>query len=279
MVVTRQAGMASLAASWRRRGESVGLVPTMGALHEGHASLLRRARRENRRAAVSVFVNPSQFGPGEDYSRYPRPFAADRRLCAELGVDVLYHPSVCEVYPAGFATSVEVGGLSERLCGALRPGHFRGVATVVLKLLETVRPDRAYFGRKDYQQLVIIRRMAADLGIPCRIVGCPTVREPDGLALSSRNAYLSPEERREAPRLHAALRLGAALAKRGVNPTRLLSRLRQKIAGIPGARIDYVTLADARSLQEARELKGKLRLLAAIRLGRTRLIDNIALSC
>lgn len=278
-VLTRRVEMAGLAASWRRRGESVGLVPTMGALHEGHASLLRRARRENRRAAVSVFVNPSQFGPREDYSRYPRPFAADRRLCAELGVDALYHPGVREVYPEGFATSVEVGGLSERLCGALRPGHFRAVATVVLKLLETVRPDRAYFGQKDYQQLIVVRRMAADLGLPCRVVGCPTVREPDGLALSSRNAYLSPEQRRQAPRLHAALRLGSALAKRGANPTRLLSRVRREIAGIPGARIDYVTLADARSLQDARELKGELRLLAAVRLGRTRLIDNIPLSC
>ncbi len=276
-VITRQAQMASLAESWNLRGQSIGFVPTMGALHPGHSSLIRRARRENKRVVVSVFVNPKQFGPGEDFARYPRPFAADQRLCSALGTDALYHPAAREVYPEGFATRVEVGGLSEILCGRLRPGHFRGVATVVLKLLETVKPGRAYFGEKDYQQLAIVKRMVRDLVLRTTIVPCPTVREQDGLALSSRNQYLSPSERKAAPGLYRALRTGARLAREGLSPRGLLAAARREILRIPRVKIDYVSLVEAESLDEAEALgRGRrLRLLAAIRLGRTRLIDNI----
>lgn len=278
-VIARRAQMTALAASWRKKGESTGFVPTMGALHEGHAALIRRARRENDRVVVSVFVNPAQFGPKEDFSRYPRSFAADSKLCAACGADAVYHPSPDEVYPEGFATSVEVRGLSELLCGRFRPGHFRGVATVVLKLLETVRPDRAYFGEKDFQQLVIIRRMVQDLGLPVSIVGCPTVREKDGLALSSRNAYLKPSERAAAPDIYATLKLGSELAtarRAGLRPARLISRLRREILRrIKGVQIDYISLVDSATLEDAKALEGNLRLLAAVWIGKTRLIDNV----
>ncbi|MBI3551501.1 MAG: pantoate--beta-alanine ligase [Elusimicrobia bacterium] len=278
-VIGRRAEMAALSDAWRRRGLALGFVPTMGALHEGHAALIRRARRQNKRVAVSIFVNPAQFGPKEDLSRYPRPFAADRRLCERLGVDALYHPSAREVYPKGVRTTVEVQGLSDLLCGAVRPGHFKGVATVVLKLFVTVRPSRAYFGEKDFQQLQIVRRMVRDLDLPVEIVGCPTVRDGDGLALSSRNAYLSPFERAVAPKLHQALRLGARLARKAGTPLRLLREVRRELLMIPGATIDYVSVVDPASLEDARRLKGRLRLLTAVRVGKTRLIDNIALSC
>lgn len=278
-VLLRQAEMAAQARRWRRDGASVGFVPTMGALHEGHASLIRRARKENRRVAVSVFVNPLQFGPREDYGRYPRSFAADARLCEDAGADAVYHPDVEQVYPPGFSTSVEVAGLSEILDGAFRPGHFRGVATVVLKLLETVRPTRAYFGEKDYQQLTIIRRMARDLDLDVSIVGCPTVRAADGLALSSRNAFLAPAERSAAPALYAALAFGARLAAKGAAPKPLLARVvKDLLKSLPGAVIDYVCLVDAETLLPAVRTSGRLRLLAAVRVGKTRLIDNIPIS-
>lgn len=275
LIVTRRSRMARLAALWKRRGFSVGFVPTMGALHEGHRSLIARARRENRKVVVSIFVNPAQFGPNEDYGRYPRTFASDRRLCADAGADAVYRPSAREVYPDGFGASVEVGGLSDVLCGKFRPGHFKGVATVVLKLLETTRPDKAYFGEKDFQQLVIVRKMAKDLDVPVRIVGCPTVRENDGLALSSRNRYLDPKERARAALLYQALRLGARAARESGKPAAGTAAARAAIAKIPGARVDYVALVGSDSLSPARVLRGRLRLLAAVRLGRTRLIDNI----
>ncbi|MDE2291790.1 MAG: pantoate--beta-alanine ligase, partial [Elusimicrobia bacterium] len=189
-IVSSPAAVSRLSASWRRRGERVGFVPTMGALHSGHLSLIRRARRENARVVVSIFVNPTQFGPKEDLRRYPRPFRRDAALCRTAGADALYHPSPAGMYPPGFATFAEVAGLSEVLCGASRPGHFRGVATVVLKLLNQVRPDRLYLGEKDFQQLTLLRRLVRDLDLPVSVVGCRLVREPDGLALSSRNAYL-----------------------------------------------------------------------------------------
>ncbi len=280
-VVGTQAAMASLSRRWKRAGESIGFVPTMGALHDGHASLIRQARRENDRVVVSVFVNPTQFGPHEDYSRYPRTFPADRRLCASAGADAVYHPSVEQVYPDGFGTYVEPpASLTTVLEGAFRPGHFRGVATVVLKLLETVAPTRAYFGEKDYQQLTVLRRMAQDLDLPSAIVGCPTVREADGLALSSRNVYLSDDERAAAPAIQAALQAAAAKARgRGASPRSIEALGRRLILSvIPEAKIDYVALADAATLQPARALRGELRLLAAIRVGKTRLIDNIPVS-
>ena len=281
-VVEKQAAMAALSRRWRAAGKTVGFVPTMGALHEGHASLVRRARRENDRVVVSVFVNPAQFGPNEDFSRYPRTFAADRKLCAAAGADAVYHPSVEQVYPEGFGTMVEPpAALTTVLEGAFRPGHFLGVATVVLKLLETARPTRAYFGEKDFQQLAVLRRMRQDLDLDVEIVGCPTVREDDGLALSSRNVYLSPDERLAAPAIQAALSAAAAKARadRAGSPRAVEALGRKLILGvIPEARIDYVALADAATLRPARVLRGELRLLAAVRVGKTRLIDNIPVS-
>lgn len=272
--------MAETAAQWRKRGWSVGFVPTMGALHEGHRSLIQRARRENDRVVVSIFVNPLQFGPSEDYNRYPRPFYQDRRLCEAAWVDALYRPSPEDMYPEGFGTHVEVQGLGEKLDGEFRPGHFRGVTTVVLKLFEAARPDRAYFGEKDFQQLTIIQRMCRDLDLGVQIVPCPTVRERDGLALSSRNAYLSAAERAQAPKIYEGLTAGVEAAKRPrAKPQDVLKSARRIIQRIPKASIDYVKLVDAATLEEPPRLKGRLRLLAAVRVGRTRLIDNIAVIC
>lgn len=279
IAVAKRAAMAALAGSWRKAGSSIGFVPTMGALHRGHAALIERARRENNRVVVSVFVNPAQFSPTEDYGRYPRAFTADKQLCAACGADVVYHPSVKEVYPDGFSTFVEVGPLGRLLDGKFRPGHFRGVATVVLKLFETVRPTRAYFGEKDYQQLAIIKRMSQDLDLQTLVVGCPTVREADGLALSSRNAYLSTAERAKAPRIHEALLLGERLAARASSGRKVEACVRRRILRtLPGARIDYVRLVDAETLEAVGLPKARLRLLAAVRLGKTRLIDNIPVS-
>ena len=213
--VSSPAAMRRLSARWRARGLSVGFVPTMGALHRGHLSLVERARAENDRVVVSVFVNPTQFGPQEDFSRYPRPFRRDASLCRKAGADALYHPAPGVMYPPGFSTFVEIPDLSAPLCGRSRPGHFRGVATVVLKLLNQVSPDRLYLGEKDFQQLTVLRRMVRDLDLPVAVRGCRIHRERDGLAMSSRNAYLTPQERALAPRLRAALGLCAAAARRG----------------------------------------------------------------
>lgn len=273
-------GMKALSEAWRARGERIGFVPTMGALHEGHASLIRRARRENDRVAISIFVNPLQFGPGEDFSRYPRTLRSDARLCRKLGVDVLYHPSAKEIYSERFNTSVSVPKLSESLCGKFRPGHFSGVATVVLKLLETVAPHLAYFGEKDFQQLAVITRMALDLDLPVQIVGCPTLRDRDGLALSSRNRYLNPADRRQALKLPAALNWGKLAAREpGMTPAKLRRGVLSRIKKIPGVRVDYVEIADPVTLMFPKRLKGRFRLLAAIRIRNTRLIDNLAFSC
>ncbi len=268
--------MARLARSWRRRGSSVGFVPTMGALHDGHAALIRRSARENARTIVSIFVNPLQFGPKEDFTRYPRVLAQDLRVCRGLGTDAVYHPRAAGLYPEGFSTFVEVGGLSGTLCGEFRPGHFRGVATVVLKLINTVRPTRAYFGEKDFQQLAVIRRMISDLDLDCRIVGCPTVREADGLALSSRNRYLSAAQRARAPELHAALAWGAGELRGGRRAPYVLAGVRRRIRAMNDVATDYVRLVDASSLRDSPTASaGPRRLLAAIRLGATRLIDNV----
>lgn len=272
--------MLRLSQDWRRRGLRVGFVPTMGALHAGHLSLLARARKENGIVVASVFVNPLQFGPKEDFTRYPRPFARDRALCLGAGADALYHPSAKVMYPEGFCTRVSVEGLSGLLCGEFRPGHFQGVATVVLKLLEAVRPDRLYLGEKDFQQLTLLRRMVLDLGLPVKVVGCPTIRERDGLALSSRNAYLSAEERAAAPDIYRALRAGAGAARgRGAGPGSVLKAASRLLSRMPGARVEYLRLVDERGLAQARRLRGRLRLLAAVRLGRTRLIDNVPVIC
>ncbi len=276
-IIAGPGALSRLTAGWRRRGCDVGFVPTMGALHAGHASLIRRARRDNRRVVVSIFVNPKQFGPKEDFGRSPRALRADRKLCGDLGVDAIYSPDARKVYPEGFSTSVRVTGLTDGLCGRRRPGHFEGVTTIVAQLFSTVGPCRAYFGEKDYQQLVVIRRMAEDLRMPVSVVGCPTVRDSDGLALSSRNRFLGPRDRARAARFSAALRWGARA--KAPSPARLLAGVRSRLRAIPSLSIDYVELVDPRTLRPAARIRRAMRLAAAVRLGRTRLIDNLPLSC
>lgn len=251
------------------------LVPTMGALHEGHAALVRRARKlagARGSVVVSVFVNPIQFGPKEDFSKYPRSWGDDLRICRACGADLVFRPSVEGMYRADNSVFVEEGSLSRYLCGASRPGHFRGVCTVVAKLFMIVRPDIAIFGEKDWQQLAIIRRMVRDLDFTVRIIGHPTIREPDGLAMSSRNNYLTPDERAIAPGIYAALRM-AISAKRAGD---ILSAGRRMIEEIPGARIDYLELVDAETIEPARSFFRPMRLAVAVFLGKARLIDNIA---
>ena len=263
-------------AGWRGRGERIGLVPTMGAIHAGHLALVHAAREQNERIVASLFVNPKQFGPSEDFSSYPRDEAADFAAFEQAGVDLVFTPSVEEMYPPGFATNVRVAGVSEGLDGAFRPGHFEGVATVVCKLLLQCLPDAAYFGEKDYQQLLVVRRMARDLDTPVHIEGVPTVREADGLALSSRNVYLSAQERRTAPLLNRVLRdVAAEIAARPDGIASSLERGRTALdAG--GFAVDYLDLCDAADLTPVNRLTAPSRLLVAARIGRTRLIDNIA---
>ncbi|MBK8575309.1 MAG: pantoate--beta-alanine ligase [Elusimicrobia bacterium] len=259
---------------WRRAERRVGLVPTMGALHEGHASLIRRARRENDEVVVSIFVNPVQFGPGEDFSRYPRPFVRDAALCRREGVSVLFAPKPSALYSTDHQTWVTVEKLAGPLCGPFRPGHFRGVATVVLKLFNMVQPDRAYFGKKDFQQLRVIEQMVNDLNVPVKIVPCPTVRDPSGLALSSRNAYLSPDERAAAPRLRRALRTAGQVLKSRRNVREAQRAARNELRQVPGARIQYLEILDPKTLSVPKKT-GPFLLAAAVYVGRTRLIDNL----
>jgi len=268
--------MRSSISAARREGRSVGLVPTMGALHEGHLSLIRRARSENGLVVVSVFVNPTQFDDRRDLDAYPRDLATDSRLAAEAGADLLFSPEVTEMYPPGFSTWVEVTGLTERLCGASRPGHFRGVCTVVAKLLTICAPDRAYFGEKDFQQLAVISRMVRDLNLPVDIVACPTVREPDGLALSSRNARLTEAERAQAPVLFRALSAARQAVEEGErDPVALAQLVVGLIREAPLADIDYVEVVDAVRLEPLERLEGRCLIAVAVRFGGTRLIDNV----
>jgi pantoate--beta-alanine ligase len=265
----------------RRRGGQVALVPTMGALHQGHLTLVREARKLAPAVAVSIFVNPTQFGPNEDLAAYPRQLAADTQLLKAEGVDLLWAPTVEEVYPRGFATTVAVAGLGEVLCGASRPGHFDGVATVVAKLFAQVRPDLALFGEKDWQQLAVIRRMARDLDLLQphveRIIGVPTVREPDGLAMSSRNRYLSQANRERAAVLPTAMRKAIAVIEAGADIPLVLDKTRAALLAGGFTSVDYVELADAESLKPLVELGGRpARLFVAARIGGTRLIDNMA---
>ncbi|HEY8489723.1 MAG TPA: pantoate--beta-alanine ligase [Dehalococcoidia bacterium] len=257
----------------------VGFVPTMGYLHQGHLALVRRARAENASVAVSIFVNPTQFGPTEDFERYPRDPERDAALLREAGVDLLFMPPPAEMYPPGYDTWVDVGGVTARLEGAERPGHFRGVATVVTKLFNLVQPDRAYFGQKDAQQLVVIQKLTRDLNLPVEIVPCPTVREPDGLAMSSRNVYLTPEERREALALSRALREAERLFAAGERDAGVLrDRVRAVIAeGAPRGRIDYVSVADAETLAELEWVDRRALVSLAVRFPSARLIDNTVL--
>ncbi|GAA0442138.1 MULTISPECIES: pantoate--beta-alanine ligase [Sphingomonas] len=261
-------------ASYRAAGDSVALVPTMGALHAGHMALVDAARRRANRVVVSIFVNPKQFGPNEDLARYPRREMQDARMLTEAGADVLWMPSVEEIYPAGFATTVSVSGVSDILEGAHRAGHFDGVATVVAKLFGQVRPDVALFGEKDFQQLAVIRRMATDLDLGIEVVGVPTQRDDDGLALSSRNLYLDPDERQRAVALPRALGIAARTLEKGGAADEALSQAHDMLAQA-GFETDYIALVDAETLGDP--VPGHpMRLLAAARIGNTRLIDNVA---
>jgi pantoate--beta-alanine ligase len=263
-------------AGWRKAGERIGLVPTMGALHRGHLALVEAARRDCDRVVATIFVNPKQFAPNEDLGAYPRREAADLDMLRSAGVDLAFVPAAPEIYPPGFATLVRVGRLSEGLCGAHRIGHFDGVATVVTKLLIQSLPDIAYFGEKDYQQLLVIRRLACDLDLPVRIAGVPVVREPDGLALSSRNVYLSEEERRVAPELARVLhQVAATLAKEPAAVSRETARGRAELTRA-GFDVEYLEIRDAETLTPVVDIvAAPCRALAAAHLGRTRLIDNV----
>lgn len=259
---------------WRELGQTIALVPTMGALHRGHLGLGRLARRHADRVVFTIFVNPIQFGPREDFASYARTEDADRALLAADGVDLLFRPSAGEMYPEGFATRIAVEGVTEMLCGASRPGHFSGVATVVTKLLLQALPDVAVFGEKDYQQLVMIRRVARDLDIPVRILGAPTMREADGLAMSSRNAYLSAEHRRMAPLLARTLKDAEAKLMEGGEPGAIIEHAKSELSE-GGFEVEYLELRSAEDLTPVQALDRPARLFAAARLGRTRLIDNI----
>jgi pantoate--beta-alanine ligase len=260
----------------KAHGKRVGFVPTMGALHEGHLSLIAAAKQKVDVVVVSIFVNPIQFGPSEDYTRYPRSLRKDKRCLKDMGVDVLFLPETSEMYPPGFKTFVEVEGLSRKLCGRSRPVHFRGVATVVTKLLNIVNPDAAFFGEKDFQQQLIIKQMVKDLDLPVEIVSLPTVREFDGLAMSSRNGYLTPRERKSATILYKALCLAKEEVKRGEkDPKRILFRMRSLIASEPGVRLDYAAAVDLDTLEEVKKVAGKVLFALAVYLGKARLIDNM----
>ncbi|MBI3408421.1 MAG: pantoate--beta-alanine ligase [Planctomycetes bacterium] len=262
----------------RRRGLSLGLVPTMGALHAGHASLMSRARRETGFVVVSIFVNPTQFGPHEDLSRYPRPFEKDVALCDAESADLVFHPRPELMYPPAFKTYVEVHELQDMLEGASRPGHFRGVATVVLKLFSIIQPEFAYFGQKDAQQVRVIQQMVRDLNVPVKLVVCPTIREADGLALSSRNQYLSVEERKNAVVIFNALSDIRKRVEAGErNVPALIRAAQERIDKVADARLDYLAIVDHDTLQPLQTLTGRALVAIAVFLGRTRLIDNILL--
>jgi pantoate--beta-alanine ligase len=259
-------------------GKKIGLVPTMGALHEGHLSLIKAARKQCGFVAVSIFVNPTQFGPGEDLAKYPRPFDADVKACKESGVDIVFAPTDKEMYPEKNITWVNVEKLSEPLCGKSRPGHFRGVATVCAKIFNIVQPDIAFFGQKDAQQVIIVQRMAADLNMPLKIIVCPTIREKDGLAMSSRNKYLNTRERKDAALLYASLQEAEMLIGAGVRKSGELVREMGKILEISKQiKVEYISIVNAQTLDELDEVKGKALIALAVKLGSTRLIDNIML--
>ncbi len=256
--------------------KTVGFVPTMGALHVGHVSLIQAAAARCDCVVVSLFVNPTQFGPGEDFEKYPRPLEKDLAICKHSGVDAVFAPSPREMYPRENLTWVTVEKVSEPLCGRFRPGHFRGVATVCTKLFNIVGADAAFFGQKDAQQVAVIQRMVADLNMPLEIVVCPTVREPDGLAVSSRNQYLSPEERREATVIYRSLQRSAELIHAGETAVaRITEQMREVLGQVPALRVEYVNIVDAASLEDLPRVRGKVLVAVAGRLGSTRLIDNV----
>ncbi|RUS67549.1 Pantothenate synthetase [Saezia sanguinis] len=260
---------------WKQDGLTVALVPTMGYLHEGHGSLIAQAAKENDRVVVSIFVNPMQFGPAEDLATYPRDLVRDQQVCSQYGAHLIFHPTVEEMYTPGFSSYVDVSGLTEGLCGSSRPGHFRGVCTVVNKLLHIVAPHKAYFGQKDAQQLAVIRRMVRDLNMDPDIVGCPIVREPDGLAKSSRNTYLSAQERAAALCLSQALDLGRNMAAHGErDAAAIIEAVGARIRQEPLAKIDYVHIVDLDTLKPVQQIDRPVLCALAVFIGKTRLIDN-----
>lgn len=270
------AGMRAGLSAARRGGAPIGLVPTMGALHQGHLSLIRAARAQNEVVVVSIFVNPTQFNAGEDLEKYPRDLENDLALAWSAGADMVFAPSVAEMYSEGFATWVDVDGLAEGLCGASRPGHFRGVCTVVTKLFNICGPDRAYFGEKDAQQLAVIKKMTRELDMPLEIVACPTVREPDGLAMSSRNVRLSPEDRAQAPLLYRALDAARTAVENGErDAARLKAGICARLADADLAKIDYVEIVNADDLSPVETITGRCLIALAVFFGPVRLIDNV----
>lgn len=269
-------GLQQLTSRWRRQGRTIGFVPTMGALHAGHLRLIQRARRETDRVVVSIFVNPLQFNERRDYARYPRPLARDAALARAAGADILFVPVARQLYPHEFQTTVEVSRLTRRWEGAFRPGHFRGVTTIVATLLNLAQPDRLYVGEKDAQQARVIQQLVRDLHWNLRVRVLPTVRESDGLAMSSRNARLAPSERRRARALYEALQAGKRLIECGERRrSRLLRAMQQIIRRTPGARLDYLAVVDPTTLEPVRQVRGPVRLLIAVRFGRVRLIDTL----
>jgi pantoate--beta-alanine ligase len=274
-IVRTVADLRARVGAWRKAGERIGLVPTMGALHDGHLALVRASMKQCRRTVVSIFVNPTQFGPNSDFSRYPRDLDGDVSALATVGADLVFAPDVAEMYPHGFATTVTVAGLTEGLCGPHRPGHFAGVATVVAKLLNQTAPDAAYFGEKDWQQFQVVRRLARDLDLAVDIVGVPTVREPDGLAMSSRNRYLGPDERARAATLFRVISEVARALAAGAAAREVIARGKAQLKDAGFDPIDYLDVVDANKLVPLDRADGPTRVAVAAWLGSTRLIDNV----
>jgi len=275
-VVKTKKDVRELVGQARSRGETIGFVPTMGALHIGHISLIEAAVKQSRFVVVSIFVNPTQFGPGEDFEKYPRPLEDDLKICSDTGVDVVFAPSADQIYGAGNLTWVNVEKLTEPLCGRFRPGHFRGVTTVCTKLFNIVGPDLAFFGQKDAQQAVVIRRMVIDLNMPLEIVVCPTVREDDGLAVSSRNKYLTESQRKDAALIYKSLQICRQMIEAGEKDSRIiLGRMREILSRIRSVKIEYISIVDAETLQTIDKISGRILTAVAVRIGSTRLIDNI----
>lgn len=265
-----------IVAGWRKEGKTVGFVPTMGYLHEGHGSLISKAVEQNDKAVVSIFVNPMQFGPTEDLESYPRDLEKDSKFCESLGADLIFHPEPEEMYHDGFSSFVDMTVLTEELCGLSRPVHFRGVCTVVSKLFNIVQPDRAYFGQKDAQQLAVIKHMVDDLNMNVEVIGCPIIREEDGLAKSSRNTYLSAEERKAALCLSRAVKTGQEAICKGIKAEEVLAKMRAVIEAEPLAKIDYVSMVDALDMQPVDSVEKDVLVAMAVYIGKTRLIDNFS---
>jgi len=275
-IITSVKQMQKSSLALRRKGKLIGLVPTMGALHEGHLSLVRMARKKSDVVVVSIFVNPTQFGPGEDFQKYPRVFPQDKKLLQKEKCDIIFYPSAKQIYPENYLTFVDVEDITTRLEGASRPGHFRGVATIVAKLFNIVQPDLAFFGQKDAQQVVVVKKMVSDLNFPVKIIVCPTVRDQKGLALSSRNSYLSPDEKCQALCLYEALEKARDLIQLGqTNPQVVISSMQTVIQKSPLAEIDYVAITDTKRLLPVDKIRGDVLISLAVRVGNTRLIDNI----